>query len=134
MASIKVLHIDDESEFLEVTKEFLEKGGEIQVESEDAAESVLPRLLRNRYDVIVSDYQMPNMNGLQLLKSLKRCGYTTPFIIFTGKGREEIAIEALNSGASFYLQKGGDPRVQFGLLRNAIMQLANRSEKEARPI
>ena len=39
-----------------------------------------------------------------------------PFIIFTGKGREEVVIEAINSGADSYLQKGGDPRMQFGEL------------------
>jgi DNA-binding NarL/FixJ family response regulator len=45
-----------------------------------------------------------------------------PFIIFTGKGREEVVIEALNSGADFYIQKGGDPKAQFAELAHKIRQ------------
>ncbi|MFA6673443.1 MAG: PAS domain S-box protein, partial [Methanoculleus sp.] len=54
-----------------------------------------------------------------------------PFIIFTGRGREEVAIEALNNGADFYLQKGGDPKTQFSELANAVRQLAGRRRAEA---
>ena len=61
------------------------------------------------YEVIVSDYQMPGMNGIEFLKRLRSQLGHIPFILFTGRGREEVAIEALNCGADFYLQKGGDP-------------------------
>ena len=73
-----------------------------------------------RYDAIISDYQMPEMDGITFLKELKASGNTTPFIIFTGRGREEVAIEALNEGADFYLQKGGEPKSQFAELAHKI--------------
>ena len=50
--------------------------------------------------------------------------------MFTGKGREEIVIEALNYGADFYLQKGGDPKPLFTELANAIRHLVRRSQAE----
>ncbi len=63
------------------------------------------------------------MNGLEFLQKLREeKKYQKPFIIFTGKGREEVAIEALNLGADRYLKKGGDPKSQYGLLAQTIEQ------------
>ena len=63
---------------------------------------------------------MPEMDGIEFLKIVRGRGDKTPFIIFTGKWREEVVIEALNSGADFYLQKGGEPKSQFAELSNKI--------------
>jgi DNA-binding response OmpR family regulator len=87
-------------------------------------------ILSGRYDAVVSDYQMPEMNGIELLKRVREAGSRVPFIIFTGKGREEVVIEALNSGADFYIQKGGNPGAQFAELANAVRQLAGRQRAE----
>jgi PAS domain S-box-containing protein len=128
--TIHALYIDDEPVLLEVTKVFLELDGGIELTvMEDVAEA-LTSLQSRDFDVIVSDYQMPAMDGVELLKALKATGDTTPFILFTGKGREEVAIEAINNGADFYLQKGGDPKVQFRELRNAIFKLAQKRATE----
>ncbi|MBI0582902.1 MAG: PAS domain S-box protein [Methanomassiliicoccus sp.] len=125
-----VLYIDDEPGLLELTKVFLEEGGDVRVETEQRSYNALSRLSQAAYDVIVSDYQMPRMNGIELLKELRKRGDPIPFILFTGRGREEVAIEALNSGADFYIQKGGNLQVQFGELKNAIVQLAQRRRAE----
>lgn len=127
----RVVYIDDEPRLLEITKDFLEISGEINVDTEESAVTALGRIPQNSYDVIVSDYQMPEMDGIELLKAIRRTGDKTPFILFTGRGREEVAIEALNCGADFYLQKGGDPKVQFRELKNAIFQLSQRKNAEA---
>ncbi len=74
------------------------------------------------FDVIVSDYQMPETNGIDFLKMVRAKGSDIPFILFTGKGRESVVIEALNQGADFYLQKGGDLRSQFHELASMISQ------------
>ena len=50
-----------------------------------------------------------------------------PFILFTGKGREDVVIEALNNGADFYIQKGGNAAAQFGELPHVIRELHSRS-------
>jgi DNA-binding NarL/FixJ family response regulator len=65
---------------------------------------------------------MPVMDGLELLKTIRASGNTIPFIMFTGKGREEVAIEALNRGADGYLQKDVDITSMYGTLAHAIKQ------------
>lgn len=71
---------------------------------------------------------MPGMNGIELLKSIRASGSDIPFIIFTGRGREEVIVDALNAGADFYLQKGGRPKPQYAELSNAIRHLVEKRE------
>ena len=126
-----VLIVDDEEGILEIAKEFLEEEGDLEVSTARSANEALDRIKVQHFDVIVSDYQMPpGMNSIELLKKLNREGYTIPFIIFTGRGREEVAIEALNNGASFYLQKGVHIEAQFTELRNMVRQITNRVRAE----
>jgi PAS domain S-box-containing protein len=117
---IRVLYIDDEPVLRKVAKVFLEQSGNFSVEPIDSALAALDLTRQEKFDAIISDYKMPGMDGITLLKNLKERGDVTPFIIFTGRGREEVAIEALNSGADFYLQKGGDPKSQFMELAHKV--------------
>jgi PAS domain S-box-containing protein len=88
-------------------------------------------LLKNtKFDVIVTDFEMPEMDGLVFLKILRAEGDRIPIIIFTGKGREWVAMEALNNGADFYLIKGEDPKLQFTELRRMINQAVQRRQLE----
>lgn len=127
---ITVLFVDDEPALLDVSRLYLEKTGDIKVDTCYSAEQALECLKSRTYDTIVSDYEMPGMNGISLLKTVRKIGIETPFIIFTGRGREQIVIEALNSGADFYLQKGGDPRSQFAELVHKIRLAVERSRRE----
>ncbi|MGA2160670.1 MAG: hybrid sensor histidine kinase/response regulator [Methanoregula sp.] len=127
---ISVLYVDDEPDLLEIAKLFLEEEKIFSVETLSSARVALERLKVNRYDAIISDYQMPEMNGIMFLKQLRASGDATPFIIFTGKGREEVVIEALNNGADFYIQKGGEPRSQFADLSNKIRHAVSLSQSE----
>jgi PAS domain S-box-containing protein len=74
----------------------------------------------NGIQAIVSDYQMPGMDGIEFLKQVRETDRHIPFIMFTGRGREEIAVQAFESGADFYLQKGGAPKPQFTELIHKI--------------
>ncbi|MFO7791879.1 MAG: response regulator [Candidatus Saliniplasma sp.] len=120
---MKILFVDDDQGLLDQAKYVLEKENQdfevIPVESSDDA---LNFLEENDVDIIVSDYKMPGMDGLDLLKTLRAQGNEIPFIIFTGKGREEIAMKALNLGADRYFKKGGDPIAQYEVLGKAIEQ------------
>ena len=127
---ISVLYVDDEPALLDVSKQYLERSGEFSVETLESAAEAIGKLAHTSYDAIVSDYQMPVMDGIMLLKKIRSSGNTTPFIIFTGRGREEVAIEALNCGADFYIQKGGDPRSQFTELMHKIKQAVSRKKAE----
>ena len=121
-----ILYVDDDPALLEIGKLFLEEGGTFAVDTSPSAVDALDRLKSVQYDAIVSDYQMPTMDGITFLKTLRAAGNATPFIIFTGKGREEVVIEALNSGADFYLQKGGVPQPQFTELEHKILHAISR--------
>ncbi len=125
-----VLYIDDESALLDLGKLFLERTGEFKVEIETEPEKGLLDLLNGSYDAVISDYQMPGMNGIELLKAIRAAGCPIPFIIFTGKGREDVVIEALNEGADFYLQKGGDPKSQFAELAKKLEHAISRRRAE----
>jgi PAS domain S-box-containing protein len=128
---IKALYVDDEEGLLEIAKHYLEANGEIELSITTFPETALQMVLLGRFDVIISDYQMPKMNGLDLLKALRAKGIGTPFIIFTGRGREEVVIEALNNGADFYLQKGGELNAQFTELRHKMMMVVERSRHKS---
>jgi PAS domain S-box-containing protein len=127
---IHVLYVDDEPALLELTKLFLEQSGEFSVDTIVSAQEATGLLRDRYYDAIISDYQMPGMNGIEFLRQVRQSGNMIPFIIFTGKGREELVIEAINSGADSYLQKGGDPRVQFAELGQKLRQMVRRSRAE----
>ena len=117
---IATLYVDDEPGLLEVGKMFLERLGGFSVDTLPSAEEALECLASRSYDAIVSDYQMSGMDGIRFLREIRRTGSRVPFIIFTGRGREEVVIQALNDGADFYLQKGGDPESQFVELAHKI--------------
>ncbi|MEN6610231.1 MAG: PAS domain S-box protein [Methanoregulaceae archaeon] len=127
---LRVLHIDDEPDFLEICRIFLEASGEFTVDTALSVPEGLAKLNATSYDAIVSDYRMPGMDGIILLKTLRSQGSTLPFILFTGRGREEVVIEALNNGADFYLQKGTDMEEQFPELADKIRLAVGRRKAE----
>ncbi|MFH0966101.1 MAG: response regulator, partial [Methanobacteriota archaeon] len=120
IGNIRVLHLDDEPNILDITKLYLERTGKIQVDTVCEAKEALRLLATCRYDAVISDYEMPVMDGIEFLKKLRECGFDLPFILFTGRGREEVVIRAFNNGATFYLQKGGDPGPQYTELVNKV--------------
>ena len=129
-----ILLVDDESSLLEIGKIYLEKTDDFKVDTALSVTEAVDLLSSCSYDVIVSDYEMPEMNGIDLLKKIRSDGDETPFIIFTGRSREEVVIEALNAGATFYLQKGGQAKAQFSELVSKINKAveAQKNERELR--
>ena len=117
---ISVLYVDDEPELLGLCKVYLEQVGDFAVTPITSAEEGLELLAGSRFDAIISDYQMPDIDGLEFLKRVRSQNQDIPFILFTGRGREEVVIEAINNGVDFYLQKGGDPKSQFAELKHKI--------------
>jgi len=128
--TIRVIYVDDEPGLLEIGKLFLEKDGRFGVDTLTSASDALTMLNAERYDAILSDYQMPDMDGIAFLKQIRSSGNKTPFVIFTGRGREDVVIEALNNGADFYIQKGGDVKAQFAELSNKIHYAVSRKRSE----
>jgi len=127
MALYTVLYVDDEPDLLLLGKTFLEKLGDIDIDTQESAPEGLAALRKKPYDAIISDYQMPEVDGLAFLKAVRSEFGDLPFILFTGRGREDVVIEAINSGADFYLQKGGDIRSQFAELSHKINMAVGRN-------
>jgi len=124
----RVLCVDDEPAILEISKLFLERTGTFTVDTAESAEDALRLLVSGSYDAVVSDYQMPGMDGITLLQKIRRkCG-DLPFILFTGRGREEVVVQAIDSGADFYLQKGGESKAQYAELAHKIKKAVERKK------
>jgi PAS domain S-box-containing protein len=119
-AEVSILYVDDDRDFADLTATFLEREAEaFTVETAPNATEGLERLAEDDFDCIVSDYEMPGMDGLKFLEAV-RTEYTDfPFVLFTGKGSEEVASEAIRKGATDYLQKKTDTG-QYALLANRV--------------
>lgn len=118
--SVRVLHVDDNPRMVEMAATFLEQSSDdLDVVTETSAVDGLELFERERVDCIVSDYEMPRMNGLEFLETVREVDTEIPFILFTGRGSEEVASEAIASGVTDYLQKesGVD---QYEVLANRI--------------
>lgn len=125
-----LLYVDDEPGLLEIGKLFLESTGDFEVTTVLSGKEGLAQITQQKFDAIVSDYQMPEMDGIEFLKAVRGTHGTIPFILFTGRGREEVVIEAINNGVDFYLQKGGDAKAQFAELAHKIRQSVTRRKAE----
>ena len=120
----EVLVVDDEVDFLKLEEMYLSKH-DMHVTSCDCASKALIKAKSGDFDIIVSDYDMPSPNGVELLKNLRDDGCQIGFILFTGKGREDVAIDALNGGADYYIQKGANLPSLFALLARMINEICD---------
>jgi PAS domain S-box-containing protein len=133
---IRVLHVDDDREFGALTAEFLERENDrFEVEVKDDPTDALDRLSDGdrSIDCVVSDYQMPDMNGIEFLRTFRARApdAAVPFVLLTGKGSEEVAAEALNAGATSYVQKGTPDTYQYLAERILLDIRAARRRRES---
>jgi PAS domain S-box-containing protein len=109
--------VDDDPAILKISKTLLQRmNPAFQIAFAYSSHETLQFLERKSIDALVVDYALPDMNGLALLRLLRNRGEQLPFVMFTGRGHEQVAIDALNYGADYYLKKGGDPEMLFGEL------------------
>ncbi|NMB78912.1 MAG: PAS domain S-box protein [Methanomicrobiales archaeon] len=117
-----ILFVDDDEVLLGLNRIYLEKTGDFSVHTATTAHAALENLATTTYDAIITDYQMPDMDGITFLKTVRGRHATLPVIILTGRGREEVVIEAYESGADFYIQKGPDTQGMITELRHKILR------------
>jgi PAS domain S-box-containing protein len=135
---VSVLFVDNDADFADVSKTMLERADEsisvTIVPNGTAAIEVVEEPGR-QVDCIVSDYDMPEMDGLALLQAVRERDDRLPFVLFTGKGSEEIASDAIAAGVTQYLQKKPG-RERYALLgnqiRNAVAQYRTQSALQDR--
>ena len=120
-SAIRVLHVDDDRQYAETTAAFLkQERAEFEVETATSASEGLARLDGESVDCIVSDYEMPGENGIDFLESIREAYPDLPFILYTGRGSEAVAGDAISAGVTDYLQKTSDPS-HYALLANRIV-------------
>jgi len=130
--SIVVLHVDDDVEFATVATELLEdESDRLVVETAGDVETGLERVDERDFDCVVSDYEMPDRDGIAFLEAVREDHPDLPFILFTGKGSEEVASEAISAGVTDYLEKGGGVD-QYAILANRIENAVERRRARVR--
>ncbi|MFC7116328.1 PAS domain S-box protein, partial [Natronoarchaeum sp. GCM10025703] len=115
--SIDVLHVDDNNQMRTLFRIASNRSTGRLVTSVGDPVAVLDRLDTD-IECIVSDYEMPTMNGLELLRAVSADRPDLPFILLTGKGSEEVASEAISAGADYF--RKSDIAQQFPVLAQRI--------------
>ncbi|KXB06393.1 hypothetical protein AKJ51_03730, partial [candidate division MSBL1 archaeon SCGC-AAA382A20] len=118
---------------LEQAEALLEREDDrLNVETATSADEALELLEENNYGAIVADQKMPERSGLKMLETLRGRGDETPFIVLTGKGGEETAMEAVNLDADSYFRKDENPGELYSNLAEAIVRKAEERESQRR--
>jgi len=114
---IKIIHVDDEKNYLDLTKEILAVyDKEINIESFTSPRKVIENVLTNEPDLVLSDYSMPEMNGIELIRQLRKYS-NVPVILYSGSEKENIAEKAFEAGVEDYIRKSFDTMHYLLLLK-----------------
>jgi PAS domain S-box-containing protein len=117
---IRVLHVDTDPAFAELVADSLERESDpVTVETATSATGALDRIEAATFDCVVSDYDLTETDGVALLEAVREAHPELPFILFTAKGSEAVASEAIAAGVTDYLQKEGGTD-QYAVLANRI--------------
>lgn len=127
---IRILYLDDNPEILSFAKQYLKIQEDIVVDTVESARDGLSLLQKNPYDALITDYFMPDMDGVTLLKEVRSQNPSLPILIFSDQGDEATVSEALNNGANFYIKQSDEPKTQFSELVRIIRLLLSHIQSE----
>ena len=119
MSNKKILVVDDDTTFLLMLQSFLAKKG-YDIEIISNPQKAIALLDQTKFDLILSDYRMPEMDGMEFLQSIRMKGIETPLILITSYGDIKLAVKAIKHGASDYLTKPVNPDELLALVQNAL--------------
>lgn len=125
---ILVLHVDDDPFVLDISKQILELNGKFSVTCASSVDDAFKKLAEQSFDAVISDYEMPTKSGLEFLEELRLQKNEIAFVMFTGRGREEVAMKALNLGADRYINKTGDVEAVYCELNYALRKIVERKK------
>lgn len=104
--SIEVLLVDEDTDVLEIVQTFLEQEDDLDVTSESDPEAALEMAVADSYDVVVSDYTMPHLDGLELCSAIRDRAGPIPFVLFSAREPSDIEAAADEAGVTDIVQKG----------------------------
>jgi len=102
---IRLLIVDDDKEIRNILSIFLAEGGEFIIDTAGTGEEAFSKHINASYDIVVTDINMPGMNGIELIKQIRKREDTVEFIIITGYASVDTAIDAVRLGAFDYVVK-----------------------------
>lgn len=131
---VTVLHVDDDAQFAALVADALAAEGDscgvsFEVVTAHHASDAAERLDAGGVDCVVSDYEMPETDGIELLEWVRTEYGDLPFVLLTGEGDESVASEAITAGVTDYLQKGAHDQ-QYALLANRIVNAVRQHRAE----
>lgn len=130
---LKVLLIEDsEDDALLLRRELEKSGAKLDLQRVETEQSIRDALGKSRFDIIISDYLLPRINGLEALKVVREIEPDVPFILVSGKIGEEVAVEAMRQGANDYIMKGSLMRLNMAVKRELEEAETRRERKTAR--
>jgi PAS domain S-box-containing protein len=108
VGTLSILHVDDDRDLGELVALFLERAEiDCTVTTERSPVDALARVRgEESFDVVITDYRMPSMNGIEFLESLRETHPELPVLLFSGEETTEIAAEIIHAGVTDYLRKG----------------------------
>ena len=125
-ATMRLLHVEDDSAFADLTATYLNRiDAPIDHEAARTVAEAGDRFEEEPFDAVVCDYDLPDGSGIDFLERVRDVDPEFPFVLFTGKGSEEVASEAITAGVTDYLQKGGGAD-QFEMLANRLRNAVER--------
>lgn len=130
MSEGKILIVDDEESMCQFLSIMLKREG-YEVTAVTAGADALREMQRGRFDVVITDIQMPRMDGIQVLAGIKAVDSTVPVVIMTAYASKQTAIEAVNKGAFHYLDKHAKNDEIKMVVRNAMEMRQVRSENDS---
>jgi len=120
----RVLLVDDDIELLDIARILLnQKDPDLEIVISSSVKEALEKLEKEEFDIIISDYMMPDSSGLDMLEALRAGGDEIGFIVWTGHSNEEVAIKSLNLGADHYILKGDDYKEQLSAIKEVIQKV-----------
>jgi len=131
VSQFRVLLVDDEEEFLETLVKRLKKRN-LDVLSASSGREAVRVLAESPVDVVVLDVKMPDMDGIQTLKEIKKILPTVEVLMLTGHANVEVAIQGLELGAFDYLMKPMDIDELLYKLQDAYKKKWCREDEECR--
>jgi CheY-like chemotaxis protein len=124
---LSILLIDDEPALLEMLVQIAQRSREVTILPAQSAKEALNALSEQSFDVIITDCRLPDMGGIDLIRRIRSENDITPIILYCEAPNDRMLAEALNSGASYFLQKEKDPRRQFQEIVKVAGHVSSRS-------
>ncbi len=133
MANKKILIVDDDQDICALLKRFLSRH-DYEADTCQRGEDCLQKLTKEKFDLVLSDFRLPDIEGLELLKSIKAIDVSIPVIIITGYSDVKVAVTAIKLGAYDYVTKPIYPEEILNTIKSALAAKANPTAAPASPV